>query len=218
MSTIQTTSSVIHKLLSLSIVFLVLTACASNKSKFDVSSDTMDRTIMDRYSFIVPYETGWNEKGRNRMNIALKREGRERDEVYNIQAIQFRLPEFKSTDEFIKRMTHVQSKKMKPPRYAIKKHKVAVYPKKGKQCVRSHRVIEDNGPKDKSKNYPVMIISSVILTCPHPKEKEIGINLSYSHHYRASYKRGNLVQKPLASIDERFTIKADKFIDSLKFK
>ncbi|MDH5407829.1 MAG: hypothetical protein OEZ33_03185 [Gammaproteobacteria bacterium] len=217
MDTSQTRTSAIKILLSVSMI-IGLSACSSNKSKFDVSSDTMDRTIMDRYSFIVPYETGWNEKGRNRMNVALQRNGRERDEVYNIQAIQFRLPEFKSTDEFIKLMTHVQSKKMTPPRYDIKKHKITAYPKIGKHCIRSHRVIEDNGPKDKTKNYPVMIISSVILTCPHPNEKEIGINLSYSHHYRASYKRGNLVQKPLASIDERFTTKADKFIDSLKFK
>jgi len=196
---------------------LALSGCASTQHKSAESSESMDRIIQNRYSFVLPYETGWSTKGRNHMNIALTKDGQDNDETFSIQVVQFKLPNFKTTAELIRRLKTIQSKNVKPPRYEIKKHTLIAYPKKGKHCIRSHRIVEDNGADNNPEKSAIMITSSLTITCPHPDNKDIGINMSYSHHYRSTYTRGKLMEKPSKIIDRKFIKKAEKFLDSLKF-
>ena len=85
------------------------------------------------------------------------------------------------------------------------KHEVVTYPNKGTDCTKSHMAAEDLGAAKKVGKTGVMVQEALTLTCAHPKDKDVGINIGYSQRYYPG--QG----------DPRFLEKATSILDSVEF-
>jgi hypothetical protein len=114
--------------------------------------------------------------------LALVKRGENPDETIAIQAIPFRLPVFKTNEEFVRLIKEGQAKDTDPRRFKIVKHEVDVYPKNGVACVKSV-VTEDNAAVKRSGKPGNMVLEALTRTCQHPKEKNVGVSITYSQRY-----------------------------------
>jgi len=135
------------------------------------------------YSLVPLNEAGWIIAGRDEYQLAIVTLGYNLDETYAIQAITFRLPGFKTTEEFVRLVKEGQVKDTDPARFRTKKHEVAAFPGKRTDCVESHMVTEDLSAIKSSGRSGGMILEALALTCAHPKDKSVGISVIFSQRY-----------------------------------
>lgn len=161
----------------------VIVACGPMQPKLQEIQVPPERIVQNGYSLLPIYEAGWLVAGRNQYQLALVKAGTNPDESIAIQAMLFNLPEFKSTEEFVRLTKDGQAKDTDFQRFTIKKHEVVAYPKMGSNCAKAHLVTEDKGAVKRSGKSGNMILEALTLTCAHPKDKKIGVNITYSHRY-----------------------------------
>lgn len=165
-------------------ITLVIASCASTQQKFVEVKIPPERIYQNGYSFVPLNEKGWKIVGRNQYQLALAKGGDNPDETFAIQAIAFRLSEFKSNEEFVRIIKEGQSKDTDPKRFKIVKHEVTSYPMNGTDCAKSHLITEDHAAVKRSEKSGDMILEVLTLTCALPSDKRIGISIVYSQrHY-----------------------------------
>lgn len=164
-------------------ISLVITSCASTQPQVPEIQIPPKRIIQKGYSLVPLNEAGWIIAGRDEYQLAIVTLGYNLDETYAIQAIPFRLPGFKTTEEFVRLVKEGQVNDTDPARFRIKKHEVAVFPRKGTDCVKSHMVTEDLSAIKSSGRSGGMILEALALTCAHPKDKSVGISVIFSQRY-----------------------------------
>jgi hypothetical protein len=181
--------------------FVAITGCAPMQPKLQELQVPPDRIHQKGYSLVPPNEKGWLIAGRNETQVALVKAGTNADESIAIQAVTFQLPEFKSTEDFVRLVKEGQAHDTDPKRFLIKKHEVADDPKKEGNCARSHLVAEDNAAVKRSGKSGSMILAALTLTCAHPKNKSVGVNVSYSHRYYPGQEDAGFVEKATNVLD-----------------
>ena len=168
------------------------------------------RLFQKGYSLTPLNEKGWKIAERNPYQLTLDKPGGNPAEALMIQALIIRLPPFKSNEEFIQQVKDVQVNNISLMRVSLLKYDLRPYAKKGRHCVRSHVAAEERGAFEKSGNSGTpgkrVMTELVSLICAHPKNKQIGVNVTYAHRYYAGQKE-----------DPVFLEKAEKLIDSVKF-
>lgn len=168
------------------------------------------RLFQKGYSLTPLNEKGWKIAQRNPYQLTLDKSGSDRVEALMIQALIIRLPPFRSNEEFIQQVKEVQVNNINLMRVSLLKYDLRPHLKKGRNCVRSHVAAEERGAFEKSGNSvrsgKRVMTELVSLICAHPKNQQIGVNVTYAHRYYAGQKA-----------DPVFLEKAEKLIDSVKF-
>lgn len=165
------------------------------------------RLFQKGFSLMPLNEKGWQINQRSPYQLMLDKPGSGPDETLMIQALIVRLQPFKSNEEFVQQVKEVQVSDINLTRVSLTKYDLRPYVKKGRNCVRSHIAAEDRGAFEKIDNSGRKVMAEVVsLICAHPKNKQIGINVTYAHRYYMGQKE-----------DPAFLEKADKLIDSVKF-
>ena len=185
--------------------FMAIAACAPLQPRLQELQLPPDRIVQKGYSLMPLNEKGWLIAGRNQYQVALAKLGTNQDETFAIQGMPFKLPEFQSKEEFISLIKEGQAKDTDPQRFRIKTHEVVSYPKKGSNCVKSYLVTEDNAAVKRSRTSGSMILEVLTLTCAHPKNTSVGVNVTYSHRYYPK------------QVSTEFIEKATNVIDSFEF-
>lgn len=160
----------------------------------------LERLFQKGFSIMPPNEKGWQINQRNPYQLMLDKPGIGPNESLMIQALITRLPPFRSNEEFAQQVKEVQASDINLARVALTKYDLRPYVKKGKNCVRTHIAAEERGGAEKK-----VMAEVVSLMCAHPRNKQIGINVTYAHRYYAGQK------------DPVFLEKAEKLLDSVKF-
>ena len=182
------------------VCFSAIAACTPMQTRLQELDVPPQRIVQKGYSLMPPNENGWLIARRNQYQLDLVRRGANEDESIAIQAAPVRLPEFTSTEEFVRLVKEGQAKDTNPLRFAIKGHDVAAYSQKG-NCVKSHLLTEDNAAVRRSKRSGVLILEALTLTCVHPKNKTVGINVTYSHRYDPKNEDPAFIGKATAVLD-----------------
>lgn len=178
---------------------LLLTSVSSAYAQMEPESQDVQvppgRLFQKGFSLTPLNEKGWKITQRNPYQLMLDKPGKNPDEEFVIQALVMKLPPFKSNEDFAQQVKEIQVNGINLTRVALLEYGLNHYMKTGKHCVRSHI----SGKSEK------MITEAVSLTCAHPKNKQVGINVTYAYRYYPGKK------------DPVFLEKAAKLIDSLKF-
>jgi len=177
-------------------ISLVMTSCASTQEPKTPEIQLPPKRIVQKgYSLMPLNEAGWIIAGRDDYQLTIITFGYNTDETYAIQAIPFRLPAFKTSEEFVRLVKEGQLKDTDPARFRIKKHDVALFPGKGTDCVRSHMVTEDLSAIKSSGRSGGMILEALALTCAHPKDKKVGISVIFSQRYFPGERDPAIIEK-----------------------
>lgn len=191
---------------------LLLTFTSSAYAQMEQESQDVQvppgRLFQKGFSLTPLNEKGWKITQRNPYQLMLNKPGKNPDEEFVIQALIMKLPPFKSSEALVQQVKHVQVNGINLTRVALLEYGLNRYMKTGKNCVRSHisaeepaatRISLSSGKAEK------IIAEAVSLTCAHPKNKQVGINVTYAYRHYPGKK------------DPAFQEKAAKLIDSLKF-
>ena len=176
---------------------LILTACAPMQPRLSELPIPPSRLVQKGYSLMPPNEKGWLVAGRNEYQLALVKGGSNPDETTAIQAMPFRIMNFETTDELVRLIKDGQAKDTDPQRFSIKKHEVVAYVKKGVNCAKSHMITEDKAAVKRTGKSGFMILEALTLTCAHPENRNMAINVTYSHRYYPEHRNVSFIDQAL---------------------
>ena len=161
---------------------LVLAACASQ-------SDKPTRFELRGFSFTAPAapegegEKPWSVVRRTPDILILGKPGEYESEVFSVQATVVRLPALASPDALLQHVKSSQQRELDPKRFRILKHDLSLQPVKGESCVLSHVEAVDRAMPSTRGQTANVILETLTLTCAHPKDRNTGINVTYSYQY-----------------------------------
>ncbi|ABQ25640.1 hypothetical protein [Geotalea uraniireducens] len=181
---------------------LIITSCASLQPHLPEVQIPPERISQKGYSLVPLNEKGWLIAGRNAYQLALVKRGENPDETFAIQAIPFRLPTFKTHEEFVRLIEEGQSKDTDPQRFNIVKQEVTGYLMKGTDCVKSHMITEDLAAVKISGKSGNMLLEALTLTCAHPKDNSVGISVIYSQRYYPGQRDTAFVEKAMSVLNQ----------------
>lgn len=159
---------------------VLVASCASTRPQLAEIQVPPERIIQKGYSLVPLNEKGWMVAERNGYQLALGRQGDNPDETFVIQAIPFKLPAYKTMDEFVSQIKEGQIKDTDPQRFKIVSHEVSAYPVKGADCAKAHLVTEDRAATKRSGKAGDMVLEAMSLNCTIPGEQNVGISIVYS--------------------------------------
>lgn len=160
-------------------LLVVVTACAPAQRLQEVQLPPQ-RIFQKGYSLTPLDEQGWFVSQRNAHQLVIGKHNEGSDETNTIQATLIQLAPFTTTQEFLRMVKDGQDQDSRG--FKIVTHDVIAYPDKGSNCAKSYLVAEDHVAVKGKSGY--MTLQLLILTCAHPGDKSIGVNVAYS---RRSY-------------------------------
>lgn len=191
-------------------LLLLLTIASSAYAEVELDSQVVQvppgRLFQKGFSLTPPNEKGWKITQRTPYQMMLDKSGKNPDEGFVIQAQIMKLPPFKSDEDFVQQVNEVQVNSINFSRLELLKYGLNRHKKTGKNCVRTRISAERPVASGKSSGKMEKIITEAVsLTCAHPKNKQVGINVTYTYRHYAGKN------------DPAFLENAGKLIDSLKF-
>jgi hypothetical protein len=190
--------------LSVLVIVLAVTAQASGESG-PPNVHPLARISQEGFSFVAPKEDGWVVTERSGHLLVMGRAGRGPDETHAIRAGLSRLPSFETIEELTRIVRDQAAGNTDRQRFKVIKHEVAPHVGKETNCVQSHMAAEDHAVRRRSGKTGPMILEALILTCAHPKDRNVGVNVEYSQRYNPG------------EGDSRFVEKATQVLDSVEF-
>jgi hypothetical protein len=163
------------------------------------------RIAQPGYSLMPLSEKGWLFGPRSQYHLTLGKYGNNPDETVAIEGRLFQLPAYSTTEDFVRLIKDGQAADTDPVRFKVIKHEVVPDNAKNTDCARSHVITEDTKPVKRTAAVGAMILRVMTLTCAHPNNKKMGVNITYSHRYYA----GNE--------DPQFDQKATQVFNSFEF-
>lgn len=184
---------------------LLGTSCASITPRFLEVHIPPERISQQGYSLVPLNETGWLIGARNSYQLALLKRGEDPEGTLAIQATLVELPAFKTDEELARLVKERQAQDTDPQRFTTMTHEVTAYSQKGTTCVKSHLVTEDHAAVKRSATPGDMVLEALTLTCPHPNDQHVGVNVTYSQRYYPEQR------------DPAFLEKATRVLESIEF-
>jgi hypothetical protein len=159
---------------------LLLGACASK-------SDKPQRFELRGFSFTAPApaEDGkqWGVAKQTPDLLILGKPGEFQSEIFTVQAAIIRLPALASPEALSQHVKALQQQELDPKRFRILKHEISLQPVDGESCALSHVEAADRAIPSTVGQTANMMLETLTLTCAHPKDRNRGISVSYSHQY-----------------------------------
>ena len=159
---------------------LVLAACASKPDK-------SQRFELRGFSIAAPApvegEKPWTVAKKTPDLLVLGKPGEFESEVFIVQAAVISLPPLASADALLQHVKAAQQREMDPKRFRILKHELSSQSMDGESCALSHVEAVDRAISGTTGPTANTMLETLTLTCPHPKDRNTGINVTYSHQY-----------------------------------
>ena len=135
------------------------------------------------FSIAPPIEKEWIIVKQSPDVTVIGKPGRFAGETFAMQATIIKLPPAESADELVRHVETTQRKDLDPKRYRVFKLEVSQQKIHGQACALS-RVEAAERTTSEGTGSPVNImLETLTLICPHPKDRLRGINMAYSHRY-----------------------------------
>ena len=159
---------------------LLLAACASK-------SDKPQRFELRGFSVTTPAvvkgERPWSVGKQTPDLLVLGQPGDYESEIFIVQAAVIRLPALASPDALMQHVKATQQRELDPKRFRIITHEVSLQQVDAESCALSHVEAADRATPGTTGQTANMMLETLRLTCAHPKDRNTGINLTYSHQY-----------------------------------
>jgi hypothetical protein len=170
----------------------LIAACASK-------SDKSLRFDMRGFSIAAPAavegEKPWSVVKRTPDLLVLGRPGEFESEIFIVQATVIRLPALPSPDALLQHIKAAQERELDPKRFRVLKHDLSLHPVGGESCALSHIDAVDRAIPSTTGPTANTILETLTLTCAHPKDRNIGINVTYSHQHFPEDKDPQFVER-----------------------
>jgi hypothetical protein len=171
---------------------LLIGACASKPSKplhFELRGFSVAAPVT------VQGEKPWTVAKRTPDLLILGKPGDFESEIFTVQAAVIRLPALASPDALSQHIKAAQARELDPKRFRVLKHDLSLRPVDGESCALSHVEAMDRAIPNTSGPTTNMMLETLTLTCAHPKDRNIGINVTYSHQYFPEDKDPQFVER-----------------------
>jgi len=162
------------------LVALVLAACASTSNKpqrFELRGFSVTTPA------VVKGERPWSVGKQTPDLLVLGQPGDYESEIFIVQAAVIRLPALASPDALMQHVKATQQRELDPKRFRILKHELSLQQVDAESCALSHVEAADRATPGATGQTANMMLETLTLTCAHPKDRNTGINLTYSHQY-----------------------------------
>jgi len=160
------------------ILCALLGACASQPKE-------PPRIMMEGFSISLPKEKEptWIVAKKTPTLTIIGKPGRFSGESFTMQATVIKLPSVDSPAELLKHVESTQRKELDPKRFRL--FKVDVKPQKVHEqtCAFSRVEAAEKMSGDGTGSPVNVMLETLTLICPHPKDPSLGINMAYSHRH-----------------------------------
>jgi hypothetical protein len=166
-----------HRLLAW-ILCALLGACASQPKE-------PPRIMMQGFSISKPQEKEptWIIAKQSPELTIIGKQGRFSGESFIMQATIIKLPAFGSIDELIRHVESTQRKEIDPKRYRVSRLEVKQQKIHAQSCALSRVEAAERTTTDGTGSPVNMMLETLTLICPHPKDPSLGMNMAYSHRH-----------------------------------
>ena len=158
------------------ILCALLGACASQPKE-------PPRIMMEGFSIAPPKEKEWIIVKQSPEVTVIGKPGRFSGETYAMQATIIKLPPAESVDELVRHVESTQRKELDPKRYRVFKFDVSRQKVHGQACALSRVEAAERTTAGGTGSPVNMMLETLTLICPHPKDPLRGINMAYSHRH-----------------------------------
>ena len=187
--------------LGLATIVVCFVSCAP---RFPEITDPSKRlNIVSGVSVLPPQEPEWHILGMTQSQLALAKGNQTDGESYVTIVNSFDQPNLDTEQDFLRWILEHRASQYQTNRHTNFKDEGNLVRGRGAVCVHLHVVSEVNariGTETK-----VMVLEEIAYLCQHPKNKRIGVRMSYSHRHFA----GN--------DDPAMETKANAFLDQVQF-
>jgi hypothetical protein len=190
----------LHRLLACLLCVLV-GACASQPKE-------PPRIMMQGFSISAPKEKDptWIVAKQGPDLTVIGKPGRFSGETFTMQATVIKLPAFASPDEMLRYVETTQRKELDPKRYRLFKYEVKPQKIHEQGCALSRVEVAERVTAEGTGSPVNIMMETLTLICPHPKEPTRGINMAYSHRHFPE------------DLDPQFAEDAALFMETLSFE
>lgn len=141
------------------------------------------RIMMQGFSLAAPNEKDWIVAKKSPDLAVIGKPGRYSGETFTMQATIVKLPAFGSADELVRHVESTQRKELDPKRFRVFKVAVSQQDIHGQACALSLVEAAERTATDGTGSPVNMMMETLTLICPHPKNPLHGINMAYSHRH-----------------------------------
>lgn len=180
------------------LALLILTACGGPPLKPGELALPPKRLEQRGFSFLPPNEPGWLVAQRTPQLLSLAKPGVMEGDTSTVQAAYLPLPQFGSAQELTRYVKNTREKEAPSPRFHVMLHEISAQSVGGAQCALSHLLVQDREPSSASRTVAAVLIETLALVCPHPKNPALGIALTYTHRSYPEDQDGAFVDRGIA--------------------
>lgn len=143
------------------------------------------RIMMQGFSIAKPKvkESPWIVAKQSPGLTVIGKPGRFSGESFTMQATIIKLPAVESIDELIRHVELTQRKELDPKRYRVSKLEVKEQKIHAQSCALSRVEAAERTTTDGTGSPVNMMLETLALICPHPKDPSLGISMAYSHRH-----------------------------------
>lgn len=165
----------------LALIALLVVACAAPRPKDGQLPDPPLRLKQRGLSFVPPAEKDWwiAQKGVDTLVIA--RMGKLEGDTHAIEASVIPVPALASTLERNRHVRWLREQAVPAPRFRIKAHELSDRTVDATSCSLSYLLVEDHQPETGTSTLGAVVIESMSLICPHPRNPAVAAMLTYTH-------------------------------------
>jgi hypothetical protein len=154
----------------------LLGACASQPKE-------PPRIMMQGFSFAPPKGKDWIVAKQGPDLTVIGKPGRFSGESFTMQATIIKLPTLESADELVRHVVSNERKEIDPKRYRLFKLEVVQQKIQAQACALSLVEVAERTSTDGTGSPVNMMLETLTLICPHPKDPSRGISMGYSHRH-----------------------------------
>ena len=140
------------------------------------------RIVMTGFSIAPPTDKDWIVAKRSPELVVIGKAGGFSGETFTLEATLVKLPPA-SPEELVRRVESTQRKELDPKRFRLFKLEVGQQTVQGQPCALSRVEVAERTTTDGTGSPVNMMLETVMLICPHPKDPLRGINMTYSHRH-----------------------------------
>ena len=178
-------------------VFLFFSSCVKDPA-FQELPRSSERISQKGYSLVPLKGEGWLIGMPNPDQLTLSKRGETPDETFAIQGLLVKLPPFADTEELVLFVgKDSQRRRTDPERFRMIRHEVSAQQQKGAACARSYALSEDVAPVKQSERAGNLFFETLTITCAHPRNPSIGVNVCYSHRWYVEHRDPRFVEKSI---------------------
>jgi hypothetical protein len=172
----------IIKIAALLSMLVLLNSCVPLPKSLPVIETPPVRMHQTGYSILPLDEPGWEIGKKDRIELVIGKRGN-MDHTYVYRSLLVKLEPYTNPGEFVDVVKKSINNDVDTTRFNTVKHETVPHRFQSAICARSHLLHEDKKALKSSSKPGNMIMEMRVLTCGHPKDKQVGVMVIYSERY-----------------------------------